>query len=67
MPSTIWGIVHGGKVEPLGQTDLPEGARVLITLMHDDDALFWRTLSEQSLRKVWDNDEDDVYAALLTK
>jgi hypothetical protein len=31
----------------------------------DDEAAFWLRLSEESLMKIWDNEEDDVYAALL--
>ena len=65
MLSTIWGVVRDGKVEPLDQTGLPEGARVLVTILHDDDILFWRKLSEESLKGVWDNKDDDVYAELL--
>ena len=67
MLSTIWGVVRDGKVEPLDPTILPEGARVLLTVLQDEDVHFWRTLSEESLKAVWDNAEDDVYAALLKR
>jgi hypothetical protein len=67
MLNTIWGVVRNGKVEPAEQTNLPEGARVLLTVMQDEDVIFWRRLSEESLKSVWDNSEDDVYAALLKR
>ena len=31
----------------------------------DDDANFWVSASEESLKAIWDNDEDDVYVELL--
>ncbi len=34
--------------------------------MNDEDAEFWMSASEESLHEIWDNDEDDVYAELLT-
>jgi hypothetical protein len=67
MLSTIWGVVREGKVEPMEPTTLPEGARVLLTVMEDEDVQFWQHLSEDSLKSVWDNTEDDVYAALLKR
>jgi len=33
MQTSIWAIVHAGKIELTEPADLPEGARVLITLM----------------------------------
>lgn len=44
---------------------LPEGARVLVTLVSEEDAQFWQKASEASLSAVWDNSEDDAYAQLL--
>jgi hypothetical protein len=64
MMQTIWGIVRGGRVEPLESATLPEGAQVLVTLLPEDDSAFWRLAAEASLNEVWGNDEDDCYAAL---
>lgn len=61
----LWGVVREGKIEPLDHIDLPEGARVLITLVEDEDSSFWMQASQVSLDKVWNNAEDDVYAQLL--
>jgi hypothetical protein len=67
MLNSIWGVVRNGKVEPVEAASLPEGAQVLLTVMQDEDDHFWRKLSEESLKSVWDNAEDDVYAALLKR
>ena len=69
MLTTHWGVVRAGKVEALEEGALPEGAHVLITVMQDadEDVIFWRRLSEESLKKIWDNPEDDVYAELLKR
>jgi hypothetical protein len=65
MMNTVWAVVHDGRIELLEQTSLPEGARVLVTLVSDDDEQFWLGVSRASLDAIWDNDEDDVYAELL--
>jgi hypothetical protein len=65
MLQTIWAKIHKGKIELLESMDLPEGARVLVTLLTDDEAEFWQEASKTSLDAVWDNTEDDVYAQLL--
>ena len=71
MMKSIWATIQGGRIEPAEQLDLPEGARLLVTLLPDYDAAkygeanFWSGASESSLAAVWDNTEDDVYAQLL--
>ncbi|MBI2090896.1 MAG: antitoxin family protein [Deltaproteobacteria bacterium] len=65
MSKTLRAIIREGKIEPLEQVDLPEGSRVLVTLLADDEAEFWLQASEASLHRIWDNPEDDVYAQLL--
>ena len=67
MLNTIWGVVRNGKIEPAEQADLPEGTKVLLTVMQNEDILFWQRLSEESLKSIWDNPQDDVYAALLKR
>jgi hypothetical protein len=67
MLNTIWGVVRNGKVEPIEPATLPEGAHALVTVMQDEDVHFWRRLSEESLKSVWDNPEDDIYAQLLKR
>ena len=65
MLKTLWATVRQGKIELLELSELPEGAKVLVTLLPDEEAEFWLQASHTSLHKVWDNTEDDVYAQLL--
>jgi len=67
MLQTLWATIRQGKIELLESTQLPEGARVLVTLLPDDETEFWLQASQESLGAVWDNTEDDVYAQLLQK
>ena len=50
------------KSKLLEQTDLPEGARVLVTLLPEEETEFWLHASQTSLDTVWNNTEPDVYA-----
>jgi hypothetical protein len=65
MLKTVWATVRQGKIVLLESAELPEGTRVLVTLLPDDESLFWQQASQSSLETVWDNDEDDVYAQPL--
>ncbi len=73
MMQTVWAVVHEGRIEPSEPVELPEGARVLVTLLPEDAVLpenerrFWLLASERSLSDIWDNAEDDAYAKLLEK
>ena len=62
---SLWAKVRQGKIELLEAAELPEGVRVLVTVLPDDEAEFWLQASQISLDAVWDNTEDDVYAQLL--
>ena len=66
MAKTLRAIVREGKIEPFEQVDLPEGTKVLVTLLPDDETEFWLQASQASLDAIWDNPEDDVYAKLLS-
>ena len=65
MLKTLWATVRQGKVDLLDVTELPEGSRVIVTLLPDDEADFWLKSSQTSLDAIWDNTEDDVCAQLL--
>jgi hypothetical protein len=67
MLKTLWATVRQGKIELLESTELPEGTRVLVTLLPNDEEDFWLQASQTSLDAVWDNTEDDIYAQLLEK
>jgi hypothetical protein len=65
MLQTLWATIRQGRVELLELTEIPEGTRVLVTLLPEDESDFWVQTSQVSLDAVWDNTEDDVYAQLL--
>ena len=65
MDNTARAIVHDGKIELVDEVELPEGARVLVTILSDEEAEFWTAASQPSLDSVWDNTDDDVYEQLL--
>jgi hypothetical protein len=65
MIQTLWATIRQGKIELLESTELPEGTRVLVTLLPDHETEFWQQASQSSLDVLWDNTEDDVYAQLL--
>ena len=65
MLNTVRAVVRQGKIEVVEPVDLPEGATVLVTLLIEEDTLFWSHVSQVALDTVWDNAGDDVYAELL--
>jgi hypothetical protein len=68
MITSHWATVRDGQVELVGAVPLPEGAKLLVTIFSDDEERsFWYKAQELSMKSVWDNPEDDVYAELLKK
>jgi hypothetical protein len=65
MPKKVWATFSQGKVELSEPIDIPDGTRILVTILPDDESDFWLQASQTSLATVWDNDEDDIYAQLL--
>ena len=66
MLNTLLGIVQKNKIELIEKIDIPEGTKVLITIIPQrDEKEFWLKTSQPSLGRVWDNIEDDVYEELL--
>jgi hypothetical protein len=66
MLRTLWATVQKGKIELLEASELPEGSKILVTVLTSDyESEFWLQASQTSLDAVWDNSEDDVYAQLL--
>ncbi len=63
MLTTVWAVVHEGRIGPLDKITAPEGTRVLVTLLLEDEADFWLQASSDSLNEVWNNVEDDGYPA----
>lgn len=66
MLTTLWAVVRKEKIELLEKTDIPEGTKVLVTVMpENDESQFWLKASQTSLDTIWNNTSDDVYAQLL--
>jgi hypothetical protein len=63
MFATVRAIFKEGRIQLLEEIDLPEGTEMLVTPLLDETD-FWLKVSQPALEKVWDNDEDDVYAEL---
>jgi len=68
MLKTLWAVVRKEKIELLEKENIPEGTKVLITVLPEgDESRFWLKTSQISLDAVWNNTEDDIYAQLLKK
>lgn len=65
MLNSVWAKIHNGHIELDEAMELPEGAKVLVTVITDEESNFWQNASESSLAGVWSGAEDDVYAQLL--
>ena len=64
MLNTVRAVVKEGQIRLLEKLEVPEGTEVLVTPLLDEST-FWLGASQSALDKIWDNDEDDVYAKLL--
>lgn len=68
MLNTLWAVVKEEKIELLEKANIPEGTKVLVTVLPDsDEPQFWLNTSRASLDAIWNNSEDDIYAGLLKK
>ena len=75
MTTTVEAVYENGVFRPLGAIPLREYAAVRLIVHSSEDAPTstdleksdWHRQSELTLLKVWENDEDDVYSALITK
>jgi hypothetical protein len=57
--------VHDGQIQLAEHVELPEGTKLLVTVLSGDANQFWMGASQSYLAAVWDNAEDDAYAQLL--
>ena len=55
MLNTVTAVVRDGKIELLERVELPEGSRLLVTVLPDGEVAFWRAASEASLNRIWDS------------
>jgi len=65
MITTVDAIYEDGKLVLQQPLPLPEHARVRVTIDSDLEREAWLKLSEESLKKVWDNTADDVFNDLV--
>jgi predicted DNA-binding antitoxin AbrB/MazE fold protein len=67
MTTRVDAIYENGKLVPTTPLSLPEKSHVRLTIETDSECEAWLKLSEESLTKVWDNPDDDVFNELLSK
>jgi hypothetical protein len=67
MLETIEAVIKNGQIVLTEPKELAEGSRALVTILDADENEFWLSASEDSLDRIWNNEEDDVYAELLTQ
>ena len=68
MTVAVEAIYEDGLLRPLQPLALPEHAHVRIsveTMDTDPERAAWLAESERRLRETWENDDDDVFNALL--
>ncbi len=67
MITTVDAVYEDGKLVLKQPLPLPEHAHVGVTIDSDLEREAWLKLSEESLKKVWDNNADDIFNDLLEK
>jgi predicted DNA-binding antitoxin AbrB/MazE fold protein len=68
MTTTVEAIYENGKLVLPQPLSLPENSRVRVTIESADaEREAWLKLSEETLKKTWDNNDDDVFNELLSK
>jgi predicted DNA-binding antitoxin AbrB/MazE fold protein len=67
MTTTVEAIYEHGTLVLPRRLELPEKARVRVTIETDAEREAWLKLSEEALTRVWTNDADDVFNELLQK
>lgn len=70
--TTVEAIYEGGKLVLPNPLPLPDKAHVMVTIETpatgtDAERAAWLTVSQQSLMKVWENTDDDIFNELLKK
>jgi hypothetical protein len=67
MLKTLWAEVKQGKIELLELADLPEGTRVLVTLLPTQETDQWVNPQGAVRDDIWDNIEDNVQVPVLSE
>jgi hypothetical protein len=67
MLKTLWAEVKQGKIELLELADLPEGTRVLVTVLPSHETDRWLKSKENASADIWDNIEDNAQTPILSE
>jgi hypothetical protein len=67
MLKTLWAEVKQGKIELLELADLPEGTKVLVTLLPSQEIDQWLQSQNHLRDEIWDNIEDNVEVPILSE
>jgi hypothetical protein len=67
MLKTLWAEVKQGKIELLELADLPEGTRVLVTVLPSHETEQWLKKDNVSSGDIWDNIEDNAQIPILSE
>jgi predicted DNA-binding antitoxin AbrB/MazE fold protein len=67
MYQTLSAEMRNGRIKLLDKAKIPEGARMLVTVIQEDDGQFWQNVSQTSLENIWANTDDDIYEKLIRK
>ena len=67
MLKTLWGEVKQGKIELLELADLPEGTKVLVTLLPSHEIDQWLQAQNHLRDAIWDDIEDNVQVPILSE
>jgi hypothetical protein len=67
MLKTLWAEVKQGKIELLELADLPEGTKVLVTLLPTQETEQWLADKDAVHDDIWDNIEDKVQVPILSE
>ena len=59
--------VRKGRINIFEKAKIPDGSRVFVTVIDQDDSQFWLKASSSALDRIWNTSADDVYADLLKK
>jgi hypothetical protein len=60
MLTTLWAEVRQGKIELLELAELPEGTKVLVTVLPATETEQWLKGTSTANDSIWDNIEDQV-------
>ena len=66
MLTTIQAVVENNQIRLLEPIRLRSGQKLLVTILTDSEEQFWTAASQTALAAIWDNEEDNVYAELLS-